>query len=85
MQTPNTNGGDLLISLGRQPLRGQRGGWDCGLTAVAGLPILLSVPSDTDVGIVLRAGAIVEPEWIRDTVMLSSGPQTLAISDVYYI
>ena len=54
-------------------------------TAIAGLPILLSVLSDTDVGILLRAGAIVEPQWMRVTVMLSSGPQTLPISDVYYI
>ena len=54
-------------------------------TAIAELPLLLSVLSDTDVGILLRAGAIVEPQWMRVTVMLSSGPQTLPISDVYYI
>ena len=32
-----------------------------------------------------QSRAIVEPQWMRDTVMLSSGPQTLPISDVYYI
>ena len=60
-------------------------------TAVAGLLILLSVFSDTDVAIVLRAERQLNlsgrAAWqlAPTTVMLGSGPRTLPTSDVYYI
>ena len=58
---------------------GQQEGNGCGLPSqnCHSSPLLSAIRP--------QSRAIVEPQWMRGTVMLSSGPQTLPISDVYYI